>query len=158
MIRSWLSPLVELSAESDGNFRAVRLISEPDRLLRENFPGQAHYRFSNLLKVPERRSPLQLFPFRNLSLSTSSVTGSPDDCAASCKVNGTVRVIAITRTVFQGMASAAPILPKVSRLARVSVFHPSADDLVTESFLFTVVFYPLIFGYHDHKMKASKRN
>jgi hypothetical protein len=38
-----------------------------------------------------------------------------------------------------------------------SVSHPSADALVTASFLFIVVFYPAVFEYHANKMKASKR-
>ena len=38
-----------------------------------------------------------------------------------------------------------------------SVSHPSADALVTASFLFIMVFYPVVFEYHARKMKASKR-
>jgi hypothetical protein len=38
-----------------------------------------------------------------------------------------------------------------------SVSHPSASALVTASFLFVVVFYPVVFEYHAHKVKASKR-
>jgi hypothetical protein len=38
-----------------------------------------------------------------------------------------------------------------------SVSHPSASDLVTASFLFIMVFYPIVFEYHARKMKASNR-
>jgi len=38
-----------------------------------------------------------------------------------------------------------------------SVSHPSASALATASFLFIVVFHPIVFEYHAHKMKASKR-
>ena len=39
-----------------------------------------------------------------------------------------------------------------------AVSHPSADALVTASFLFIVVFYPAVFEYHAYKMKASTRH
>jgi hypothetical protein len=37
-----------------------------------------------------------------------------------------------------------------------SFSHPSANGLVTGSFMLTMIFYPAVFRYHSQKMKALK--
>ena len=38
-----------------------------------------------------------------------------------------------------------------------SFSHPSVDGLVTSSFVFTIVFYPMVFEYHARQMKTSEK-
>ena len=56
-------------------------------------------------------------------------------------------------------AIAAIAVSAMTQLALLfySVSHPSADALVTASFLFSIVFYPAVFEYHTNEMKASKQ-
>ncbi len=37
-----------------------------------------------------------------------------------------------------------------------SISHPSISDWVTFSFVIFIVFYPMVFAYHDRQMKACK--
>jgi predicted membrane channel-forming protein YqfA (hemolysin III family) len=37
-----------------------------------------------------------------------------------------------------------------------SISHPSISDWVTFSFVISVVLYPMVFAYHDERMKACK--
>ena len=38
-----------------------------------------------------------------------------------------------------------------------SVSHPAASKLLTSSFLFTIVFYPIVFEYHARKMRIYEK-
>ena len=56
-------------------------------------------------------------------------------------------------TVIVGLCAATQLA-----LLFYSISHPSFNDWVTASFVFTIVIYPLVFAYHTTQMKKIKSN